>query len=76
MNGQFIFLVISVFAIALATKHILNGFIVGSIPIGSLVSQSAPSYNYEIFLLFCFIFGVAMLLKFGIYHDRNTKSRT
>ena len=64
MNAQFLLLIISIIAIALATKHIINGFIFGSIPIGSLLAETFPTYNLELFLLACFVFGAAMIVRF------------
>ena len=63
MNGQYIILLLAIFSIVLATRHLISGFIYGSIPIGSLLADVFPTYNLELFLLACFIFGAAMILR-------------
>ena len=67
MSGQFIILLIAIFSVVLATKHLINGFIVGSIPLGSLLGEAFPIYNIELFLIACFIFGAAMLYRHHEY---------
>ena len=73
-NPSFILLVVSIFAIALATRHLISGFIYGSIPLGTLLADAFPTYNLELFLIACFVFGAAMILRRKA-NDRHTQTR-